>query len=97
MKKAFNVSMLGDHDEEMSSSDEDDIWQDNGSDDSMDGVHTERTSCFAHSLQLVVKDGLKDRRIYSAAIAKVSSLATSLHNKTSFKVMSHNYKIILFQ
>ncbi len=45
----------------------------------------QRLSCFAHSLQLVVGDGLKEVKCLSQAISKVSKLANLLHSSTIFK------------
>lgn len=45
----------------------------------------QRLSCFAHSLQLVVGDGLKEVRYLSQAISKVPKLLTLLHSSTIFK------------
>lgn len=45
----------------------------------------QRLSCFAHSLQLVVGDGLKHIQSVGRAIAKVSKISTLLHRSTVFK------------
>lgn len=45
----------------------------------------QRLSCFAHSLQLVIGDGLKEAKFISLAIAKASKLTSLLHSSTSFK------------
>ena len=44
-----------------------------------------RISCFAHSLQLVVTDGLKEARNLSAPLSKASRLSTLLHRSTILK------------
>ena len=44
-----------------------------------------RISCFAHSMQLVVADGLKEARNLSATLPKASHLSTLLHRSTIFK------------
>ncbi|XP_056598289.1 zinc finger BED domain-containing protein 4-like [Triplophysa dalaica] len=44
-----------------------------------------RLQCFAHTLQLVVGDGLKETRAVSAALAKASRISSLLHTSTSFK------------
>ncbi len=44
-----------------------------------------RLQCFAHTLQLVVGDGLKETRAVSSALAKVSRISSLLHTSTSFK------------
>ncbi|XP_056140909.1 uncharacterized protein LOC130116856 isoform X2 [Lampris incognitus] len=45
----------------------------------------QRLSCFTHSLQLVIKDGLKDTSGLSSTLAKLSRAANLLHSGTSFK------------
>lgn len=45
----------------------------------------ERISCFAHSLQLVVNDGMKEVRAISRAIAKKSRISTLLHSSSQFR------------
>ncbi|XDV39249.1 hypothetical protein PO909_008513, partial [Leuciscus waleckii] len=45
----------------------------------------ERLSCFAHSLQLVVNDGMKEVRAISHTIAKTSRFTTLLHSSSQFK------------
>ena len=42
--------------------------------------------CFAHSLQLAVKDGLKQIRSLYGALAKCSKLTSLIHSSTKFKV-----------
>lgn len=44
-----------------------------------------RLQCFAHTLQLVVGDGLKETRAVSSALAKASRISSLLHTSTSFK------------
>ena len=44
----------------------------------------QRISCFTHSLQLVVGDGLSDTRCVNKAIAKIIKLSTLLHRSTVF-------------
>ena len=83
MKSAFRLSL--EEQEPQHEDDEDDLWQDI-SDTASLNISAERISCFAHSLQLTIKDGLKDRKSYSSAIAKTSKLTSLLHTKASFKV-----------
>ncbi|KAI4822674.1 hypothetical protein KUCAC02_008206 [Chaenocephalus aceratus] len=45
----------------------------------------ERLSCFTHTLQLVIKDGLKEASGLSGTLAKLSRTASLLHSSTSFK------------
>ncbi len=82
MKKAFKFVM--DHSDD--SEDEEDMV---GEGEPLDRNFTlgsrQRLSCFAHSLQLVVGDGLKEVKCLSQAISKVSKLANLLHSSTVFK------------
>ncbi len=82
MKKAFKFVM--DHSDD--SEDEEDMV---GEGEPLDRNFTlgsrQRLSCFAHSLQLVVGDGLKEVKCLSQAISKVSKLANLLHSSTIFK------------
>ena len=80
MKKAFAVTFP---DHESAAFDDEDIWEDV---ETSADLGYERLSCFAHSLQLVIADGLKHSRVMSSALAKVSRLATLLHSSTSLKV-----------
>jgi hypothetical protein len=45
----------------------------------------ERIPCFAHSLQLVIRDALRSTNTFSKAIAKCSKLANLVHQSTSFR------------
>uniref|UniRef100_A0A672S8E9 HAT C-terminal dimerisation domain-containing protein n=1 Tax=Sinocyclocheilus grahami TaxID=75366 RepID=A0A672S8E9_SINGR len=82
MKKAFKFVMAEDHSDD--SEDEEDMVG-----EPLDRNFTlgsrQRLSCFAHSLQLVVGDGLKEVKCLSQAMSKVSKLATLLHSGTIFK------------
>lgn len=49
-----------------------------------------RLQCFAHTLQLVIGDGLKETKLISAALAKTSRLSSLLHTSTSFKESFEN-------
>ncbi|KAJ4939239.1 hypothetical protein JOQ06_028695 [Pogonophryne albipinna] len=44
-----------------------------------------RLQCFAHTLQLVIGDGLKETKLINAALAKASRLSSLLHTSTTFK------------
>lgn len=86
MKAAFNLQLF-DQDVE-NSSDEDELWKDSCDDSSVDLITTERLSCFAHSLQLVVKDGMKELKPINAAMGKASRITTLLHSSIIVKVGS---------
>nr|XP_061819535.1 uncharacterized protein LOC133608356 [Nerophis lumbriciformis] len=44
-----------------------------------------RLQCFAHTLQLVVGDGLKETKVVSPSLSKLSKLSSLLHTSTTFK------------
>lgn len=83
MKKAFQVKMPAGNSEDGSSDEEEDMAAelDTGG---LFGSH-QRLSCFAHSLQLVVGDGMKELKSMSRAISKICKLASLLHTSTIFK------------
>ncbi|KAE8281748.1 hypothetical protein D5F01_LYC19131 [Larimichthys crocea] len=96
MRKAFSTCFpqhMTEHEED----DEDDgvednnLWTDLPVEDQerVDGFLQDksqtRQQCFAHTLQLVIGDGLKDTKIANAALAKASKLSSLLHSSTSFK------------
>ena len=51
----------------------------------LENCSKQRLSCFAHTLQLVIGDGLKETKCLTTAIAKASRMATLLHRSTVFK------------
>lgn len=90
MKKAFRASFpveleQPNTDDTEDETDEDDLWNHEDSADDLD-TGRERLSCFAHSLQLTVADGLKETRSVSGALSKAVSISNILHRSTSYKV-----------
>ena len=80
-------------DEVLTDIDDGQLWEDLP-DDEMDLVrttlsnncrHPNRLSCFAHTLQLVVGDGIKDTRCVRKGMSKVSKISSLLHTSTRFK------------
>ena len=77
--------------EDMAGVDADEVWGDLEEVDtepvikSLNLASRQRLPCFAHTLQLVVGDGLRDMRGIGRAIAKVSRLSTLLHKSATFK------------
>jgi len=63
------------------------LWDDQ--DDTVDlsaaGVDCQHVSCFAHSLQLVVHDGLENITVARSLIAKCSKLASLIHQSALFQ------------
>ena len=63
------------------------LWEDQ--DDTVDlsaaGVDCQHVSCFAHSLQLVVHDGLENITVARSLIAKCSKLASLIHQSALFQ------------
>ncbi|KAI7789863.1 hypothetical protein IRJ41_023943 [Triplophysa rosa] len=45
----------------------------------------QRLQCFAHTLQLVVGDGLKETKVACPSLSKLSKLSSLLHTSTMFK------------
>ncbi|XP_050923036.1 zinc finger BED domain-containing protein 4-like [Lates calcarifer] len=45
----------------------------------------QRLQCFAHTLQLVVGDSLKETKVVSPSLSKLSKLSSLLHTSTTFK------------
>lgn len=68
--------------------DDEELWEDldNNKETLIDMARSrQRLSCFAHSLQLVIGDGLKEAKFISLAIAKASKFTSLLHSSTTFK------------
>lgn len=89
MAAAFSVSfMTSEEDEDPILVDDPTLWcaVDDCFPEDM-GPGYEHIRCFAHSLQLVVKDGLKEARPLYSVLAKCSKLASLLHTSTSFQVL----------
>ncbi|CAI5656483.1 unnamed protein product [Oreochromis niloticus] len=81
MKRAFKVRIPEvEHPEGDSSDDLDDetMWED--PEDSDPWSTDECLSCFAHSLQLLISDGMKEVKAIARAIAKASMFTTLLHS-----------------
>ena len=96
MRAAFNtqfptVETEADDDHDELGEVDDDIFQGLSEVDELDmqaaveNTTRRRISCFAHSLQLVVADGLKEARNLSIPLSKASRLSTLLHRSTIFK------------
>lgn len=51
----------------------------------LDSLPMVRLSCFAHSLQLVIGDGIKDPFEVKDVLKKISGIASSLHSSTHMK------------
>jgi len=65
------------------------LWEDED-DDAVDvlsaaGVECQHASCFAHSLQLVVHDGLGSLTVARSLIVKCSKLANITHQSALFR------------
>ena len=88
MKKAMSVWF--DISEENPVDDDADpsLWEDIDDTDDIDGVVTSiatRIPCFAHSLQLVVREGLSALNVMGPALAKCSKLANLVHQSPLFR------------
>lgn len=92
--KAFQIALPGTEElgldtiEEVGSDDE---WDENGldvpDDLTIDGDLVAHLRCFAHSLQLVVRDGMKQTKGFTTLLRKCCKLASMLHISTKFKVI----------
>ncbi|GAA6109859.1 zinc finger BED domain-containing protein 4-like [Tachysurus ichikawai] len=91
MKCAFKVHMpqqqSDDSESEEENLDDEHLWEDMNlvEDIELPWSSGERLSCFAHSLQLIVNDGMKEVRAISRTIAKTSRFTTLLHSSSQFK------------
>lgn len=88
MKAAMNVS-FDDGDESRLDDDADpSLWQDIDADEvvgTLSNMAKRRVPCFAHSLQLIVHDGLKSLHVIRLALGKCSKLANLLHQSALFR------------
>ena len=86
MKRAFKLRLPDSEQPESDSDDLDDemMWED-VEDFEQPWSSGERLSCFAHSLQLVVSDGMKEVKAISRAIAKATKFTTLLHSSSKFR------------
>ena len=78
-------------DEEDQEVEDETVWEELDEEDdahvdaSLSTSSKQRIPCFAHTLQLVVSDGLEDMKCVSRAIAKVTKISTLLHKSSVFK------------
>nr|XP_023679194.1 uncharacterized protein LOC111850022 [Paramormyrops kingsleyae]XP_023679195.1 uncharacterized protein LOC111850022 [Paramormyrops kingsleyae] len=89
MKRAFKVSIPQDSehpDSEGEDLDDEMMWEDIDAFESASPCSSsERLSCFAHSLQLVVNDGMKELKAVSRAIAKASKITSLVHSSSQYR------------
>lgn len=101
MRRAFTICFPasideGDIDSDMIQNvedfDDDELWQDLPANDQQQvdailsrSARKKQLRCFAHTLQLVVSDGLKETKCIRPALAKASRLCTLLHSSCLFK------------
>uniref|UniRef100_A0A669DT20 HAT C-terminal dimerisation domain-containing protein n=2 Tax=Oreochromis niloticus TaxID=8128 RepID=A0A669DT20_ORENI len=94
MRKAFTVCFPIEQGEEHDDDDGDhlddpELWHDLTLEDQETVgaamAKTQRLQCFAHTLQLVVKDGLSETKVASPSLSKLSKLSSLLHTSTTFK------------
>lgn len=91
MKCAFKVHMPQQQADDTESEeenvlDDENLWENiNSEDTEFPWSSGERLSCFAHSLQLVINDGMKEVRAISRTIAKTSRFTTLLHSSSQFR------------
>ena len=85
MKKAFQANFPLD-DMNTEPLDDDTMYFDMETGNYIDLDEKERLSCFAHTLQLVVADGLGEAKCMSTALSKCSRLSSLLHKSGTFSV-----------
>ncbi|XP_016114748.1 uncharacterized protein [Sinocyclocheilus grahami] len=92
MKKAFTVCFPTEQEQDIHDEDQLDdpqIWNDLSPEEqqSLDAAiaRKQHLQCFAHTLQLVVGDGLKETNAISCALSKLSKISSLLHTSTTFK------------
>ena len=90
MKAAFSTRFpISTHNIPDDPTDNDDLWSGETEDDSAACIDGERLSCFAHTLQLSVGDGLRETKSISLAMSKGVKLAGTLHKSTIYKVSAY--------
>ncbi|KAJ4926019.1 hypothetical protein JOQ06_008204 [Pogonophryne albipinna] len=93
MRKAFTVCFPTEQEDEDVDEEDDlddpELWHDLSLEDqeTVDAAlaKKQRLQCFAHTLQLVVGDGLKETKGTTSSLAKLSKLSSLLHTSTTFK------------
>lgn len=99
LKELLAEEISIDHDDMINEVDNDDdeqivdesLWQDLNDDDAievsvvLDQSCLKRLSCFAHTLQLVVRDGISKLATATGMLAKISKLANNVHQSALFK------------
>jgi hypothetical protein len=98
MKKAFQVlnelqtSAINTEDAEVEAGmDDEELWDDlpleeqEHVNEAIDQHTTERLACYAHSLQLCVKDGLNQLKTATSLLSKCSKLANLVHQSATFR------------
>ncbi|TRY56530.1 hypothetical protein DNTS_005417 [Danionella cerebrum] len=86
MRKAFAVCFPSEQEDD---GDDPELWCDLTLEDqqTVDAAMAkkQRLQCFAHALQLVVGDGLKETKVACPCLSKLSKLSSLLHTSTKFK------------
>ncbi len=91
MRKAFTVCFPSEQedDDDGDHLDDPELWCDLTLEDqqTVDAAMAkkQRLQCFAHTLQLVVGDGLKETKLVCPSLSKLSKLSSLLHTSTTFK------------
>uniref|UniRef100_A0A674DIX8 HAT C-terminal dimerisation domain-containing protein n=1 Tax=Salmo trutta TaxID=8032 RepID=A0A674DIX8_SALTR len=92
MRKAFTVCFPIEQEDEVHDADhldDPELWNDLTLEDqqTVDAAIAKKQSlqCFAHTLQLVVGDGLKETKVMTPSLSKLSKISSLLHTSTTFK------------
>uniref|UniRef100_A0A8C7SEE1 HAT C-terminal dimerisation domain-containing protein n=1 Tax=Oncorhynchus mykiss TaxID=8022 RepID=A0A8C7SEE1_ONCMY len=92
MRKAFTVCFPIEQEDEVLDEDhldDPELWNDLTLEDqqTVDAPIAKKQGfqCFAHTLQLVVGDGLKETKVMTSSLSKLSKISSLLHTSTTFK------------
>ncbi|XP_024908564.1 zinc finger BED domain-containing protein 4-like [Cynoglossus semilaevis] len=91
MRKAFSVCFPSEQEDDDDGDylDDPELWCDLTLEDQetvdVAMAKKQRLQCFAHTLQLVVGDGLKETKVVLPSLSKLSKLSSLLHTSTTFK------------
>ena len=90
MAKAFSVKFpVTDHEAESLLVEDDSLWDTDDPEDVISGAYPDASHirCYAHTLQLTVKDGMKHIKPLYGVMGKTVKVCSLLHTSTTFKVM----------
>ncbi|KAL1246660.1 hypothetical protein QQF64_034409 [Cirrhinus molitorella] len=87
--KNFTVCISSEQEQDIHDENDPQIWNDLSPEEQQTfdaaTARKQRLQCFAHTLQLLVVDGLKETNAISHALSKLSKISLLLHTSTTFK------------